>query len=183
MAILKQQSNWNDSVQIGPFPNESVSQSFFFEKDFSLESAMVQFDSTNVDLAFDIKFRCEVRAAFGPDHLLDLTEDPLVFSDWINDENILPKEITTFPLSGSLAGGFYYFTIVSNDQVRETCHLSYQNGGLFLGNFLKKEFGTGIYRNDRALFLKINGSWEGTLFENQITEADVFTIFTFRDES
>jgi len=32
MAILKQQENWNKSVQIGPQPEESVSQSFFFEK-------------------------------------------------------------------------------------------------------------------------------------------------------
>jgi len=94
MTIIKQQENWNDSVQIGPQPGESVSQSFYFEKDFTINSVTVQFDSTNVDVAYDVKFRCEMRAAFGPDHLLDLSEDPIVSSSWVNDESIPPTKYT-----------------------------------------------------------------------------------------
>jgi|GEM_PF-6054545 len=180
MAIIKQQANWNDSVQIGPQPEESVSQSFFFEKDFSLDSVTVQFDSTNVDLNYDVKFKCEMRPAVGPDYLVDLSESPPIFSAWINDENIPPTKVT-FTLGGTFNAGFYYFTIVSNMQVRETCLLSYQKGGTFLGKFLNKEFGTGIYRNDQALFMKVNGSWVGTLPKADTIERGVFTTSTLQD--
>ena len=182
MAIIKQQENWNDSVQVGPQPEESVSQSFFFEKDFSLDSVVVQFDSTNVDTAYDVKFRCEMRPSCGPDHLLDLTEDTLIYSSWHNDEDIPPTRVT-FTLGGTFNAGFYYFSIVSNIQVRETCLLSYQKGGTFLGKYLNKEFGTGVYRTDRALFIEVNGSWVGTLPKTNVVERSAFTISTIQDET
>ena len=182
MAIVKQQSNWNDLAQIGPQPGESVSQSFFFEKSFSLESVTVKFDSTNVDTAYDVKFRCEMRPSVGLDYLLDLTEDTEIFSEWINDENIPPTKVT-FPMGGTFNAGFYYFTIISNIQVRETCSLSFQKGGAFLGKFLKKEFGTGGYRTDQALFMEINGSWTGVLSSTNIIERNAFTISSIQDGS
>ena len=182
MAIIKQQENWNDSVQIGPQPKESVSQSFFFEKDFTIDSVVVQFDSTNIDTVYDVKFRCEMRSSYGPDYLLDLTEDPAVSSSWHNDEDVPPTKVT-FTLGGTFNAGFYYFTIASNRQVKETCLLSYQKGGTFLGKYLNKEFGTGIYRNDRALFMEINGSWVGTLPKTNTVVRNAFTISIIQDET
>ena len=56
-------------------------------------------------------------------------------------------------------------------------------GGLFLGKFIKIENGTGIYRNDYSLMIKINGSWTdepGTLAEY---DSDVWYESTVRDET
>jgi len=182
MATLKQQENWNNLTQIGPQPGESVSQSFFFEKDFSLTSVTVQFDSTNVDTAYDVKFRCEMRPSVGPDYLLDLTRPAEIYSNWINDEDIPPTKVT-FSLGGIFKAGFYYFTIASNMQVRETCSLSFQKGGAFLGKFLKKEFGSGSYRTDYALFMEIRGYWTGALSSTNVVERNAFTVSSIQDGS
>jgi len=61
--------------------------------------------------------------------------------------------------------------------------LSYQKGGTFLGKYLNKEFGTGIYRTDRALFIEINGSWVGTLPKRDMVERDSFVTSTIQDGS
>jgi len=113
---------------------------------------------------------------------LDLAQDTEIYSNWINDEDIPPTKVT-FSLGGTFKAGFYYFTIASNIQIRETCSFSLEDGGIFLGKFLKKEFGAGSYKTDQALFMEVRGSWTGTLSSTKVVERDALTISSIQDGS
>ncbi len=181
MTIIKQQSDYNFTANIGPTDKESVNQSLFFERDFTLNSVIVKFDSTNADVERDIKFRCEVRRAFGLDNLLDISRIPHDTSVWYNDEAIPPTEFT-FAMNGlELKAGTYFFSIVSNLRVATTALLSIQRGGSFLGKFIKIEFGSGVYRTDRSLMIKINGSWAETAGTIDEYDLGLFYQTTLRD--
>jgi len=183
MAILKSQLNHNDTVGFGIIDEESVNQSFFFEKSFILDSVTVEFDSTNQDPLRDVKLKCEVRAGIGKDSALDLTQSVIDESSWINDEDIPPTGYT-FALNGlNLDSGTYWFTIKTNSKSKSNL-LLFQKGGSFLINrFIHIRYGTGIYRNDRSLKIIINGTW-GTERGNMNTlEINTYTTTTIRDET
>ena len=183
MAIIKQQENYNFTANIGPTDRESVNQSLFFERDFTLDSVIVKFDSTNADVERDVKFRCEVRKAVGPDNLLDISRTVHDVSPWYNDEDIPPTEFTFVLNSLELVSGTYFFSIVSNLRVAIATLLSIQRGGTFLGKFIKIEFGSGTYKTDRSLMIKINGSWAETAGTMDEYDLGLFYQTTLRDET
>jgi len=185
MAIILQQSNYNANEEFGRTDNETVNQSLYFDRPFTLDSVTVRFDSTSVDIIHDIEFKCEVRISVGDDNLLDIREAVVDESIWYNDESIPPGEFT-FSLNGlSFDSGFYWFTIKSNMIItQEFLIATYEeSGGEFLGKFIKLKSGTGFYRRDTSLMIKINGSWGASIGKSETRIHNEYTETTIRDES
>jgi len=183
MAIIKQQNNWNDYIDYGKQSGEYLCQSLFFDRSFILDSITLRFDSTNVDVVNDIKFRAEVRPSSGSANQLDLTDTIADYSSWYNDENIPPTEFT-FPLNGlSFPAGYYYFALVSNLRVPKIMRVAFQKGGSFFGKFIHIKNSTGIYRSDYGLMIKINGTWNEIPPKLQTLDINTYVITTIQDES
>jgi len=185
MAIILQQSSYNADEEFGRSPNETASQSLYFDRPFILNSVTVRFDSTSIDIVNDIEFKCEVRTAIGDDHLLDIRESVVDESPWYNDEDVPPGEFTFVLNSLSFDSGFYWFTIKSNQIINtEFLIATYEeSGGEFLGRFIKIKSGTGFYRGDTSLMIKIDGTWGTSVGKYETRIHNEYTSTTIRDES
>ena len=184
MTILRQQSSYNDLQAFGLTDNESISQSVYFERSFTLNSVNVKFDSTSDAPVEDIKLKCQIRSGFGPDHLLNFNRTVLDESSWYDDEDIPPTEFE-FALNGlTFDPGHYWITILSNQKCYPNEYLLKKySGGTFVEKFIKVINGSGIYRTNESLKFSINGSWIGAETMSESIEHGIYTITTLRDKS
>lgn len=185
MAVLITQTNYNNSAGFKNSDNESINQSLYFPRNFVLDTVVLRCKSISIDPINDVKFRMELRNAQGDNHLLDLTSSILDSSAWINDENITAEDVITFTFNSlSFALGWYWLSLVSNRRVNlGDAAFSLQLGGSNYNKFIKIENDTGIYRNDKFLYLVANGSFSGIVSPWDVYEFNEFIITTIRDET
>ena len=182
MAIIKQQSDYNDIQAFGYTDNESLNQSIYFERSLVLDSVIVDFTDIFTDLAEDIRVKCQIRKGVGVGNNLNLGLSVVDESAWYEDSAISAGEFTFTLNSLSLDLGHYWFSILtSEDYSSNEFSLKIYRGGEFSNRFIKVINGSGIYREDQSLKYKINGSWVGSILENRIFEHDVYTTTTLRD--
>ena len=184
MELLKSQTVWTTTVNLGDSYYESVSQSFFFDRPFSLYAVVVRFTSMSVDPLHDIKFRCEARGAKGIDLQFRPKDLPLIYSSWYADSQIPIGEFTFYMPTFVLDAGGYFFSIVPNMRVPYGSKLAiYEGGSDFGGKFIKWEHGTGVYRIDTSLMIKVYGNWAGYGVENKAVDSESYITTTLRDET
>lgn len=182
MILLQQQTIYTTTVSLGDTEGESVNQSFYFDKGFILNAVVIRFITISLDVLHDIKFRCEVYPAIGSDFLFDLTGKPVTYSSWYADKDISVGEFTFVMPEVTLDPGAYYFSIVPNGRIPCGASLAIYDHGNFWGNFIKKEFNTGVPRKDTSLMIKIYGSWVNVGIQYLSKEIDSYITTTLRDE-
>ena len=184
MELLKSQTVWTTTVNLGDSYNESVSQSFYFDRPFSLYAVVVRFTDMSVDPLHDVKFRCEARGAKGTNLHFRPKDEPLIHSPWYTDSKISIGEFTFIMPTFTLDAGGYFFSIVPNMRVPYGSKLAiYEGGSGFWGKFIKWESGTGVYRTDTSLMIKIYGDWAGYGIENKAVDSESYITTTLRDET
>jgi len=184
MSYLIQLTDYNSDISLGPNSGDVISQSLVFGKSFYLNKTYVRIGSRTIDEVFDVKIRIELRRVYGEDKLLNLSDDPVLSSSWVNDESITENEYNTFEFERILLGsGTYFFSFVSNLRVRFPISFSLQKGGSFRGKFIKKEYGSGTYRTDRSLVLKVDGSWNNAPYPITVHELNSYVTTTIQDGS
>ena len=183
MAALRQQTNYNNEEEFGGIDDGSLHQSLYFNRPFTLDSVTVRFDSTTVDPVQDLKVRCEVRAAVGPDNLVDIREDPIDESAWYDDHSIPPTEFTFTMNSLVFDAGFYWFSFVVDTIDDSSFLLAVQKteGGTFLGKFIKIHNEVGVYRQDTSLMIVSAGSWNEPQGRSDVYEHNEFVATSIQD--
>lgn len=182
MAIIKQQSNYNNVQAFGYTDNESLNQSVYFERSFVLDSVIVDFTDVFTDPIEDIKVKCQIRSGFKEDNNLNLNSSIIDESIWHEDSTISVGELTFILNSLTLDSGYYWFTILTNQKCYpNNFSLKLYRGEEFLNRFVQIINGSGIYRIDENLKYTINGSWVGSVPENSLFEHNVYTTTTLKD--
>ena len=184
MAIIKQQSNYNDIQAFGYTDNESLNQSMYFERSFILDSVIVDFTDIFTDPIEDIKVKCQIRKGFNVDNNLNLNSNIVDESIWYEDSAISVGEFT-FTLNGlTFNSGYHWLTILTNLKCyTNEFSLKIYREGEFQGRFIKVINGSGIYRGDESLKYTINGTWIGSASESRSFEHGVYTTTTLKDST
>lgn len=184
MAIIKQQSDYNNIQAFGYTDNESLNQSIYFERSFVLDSIIVDFSDVFSDPTENIRVKCQIRSGFKVNNNLNLNSGIVDESAWYEDSAISVGEFTFTLNSLTLDSGCYWFSILtSEDYSSNEFSLKKYRGGEFSGKFIKVINGSGIYRIDQSLKYKINGSWVGSVPENRSFEHGVYTTTTLKDST
>jgi len=184
MAIIKQQSNYNNIQAFGYTDNESLNQSVYFKRPITLDSIIVDFTDVFTDLVEDIKVKCQIRNGFNVNNNLNLDLSVVGESIWYEDSAISVGEFT-FALNGlTLNSGHYWFTILTNLKCEpNNFSLKIYRAGEFANRFIQVINGSGIYRGDESLKYIINGTWIGSVSENRSFEHGVYTTTTLKDNT
>lgn len=184
MGYIYIQSSYNQEATIGfSSSNESLNQSIVFGRNFQLNSATIRTALITPDLMKDIKFRIEVRSAKRSCHFLDMNDSPLRISPWIEDGDLISNDWNQFLFDRTdLSSGIYFFSLVSNARLNIPQYFSIYRGGSYSGKFLKIENGTGIYREDTSLAIKIDGVWSVIPSFSNIYETGAYVATSIRDE-
>jgi len=184
MAIIKQQSNYNDIQTFGYTDNESLNQSIYFERQFVLDSIIVDFTDVFSDPTENIRVKCQIRKGFGVNNNLNLNSSIIDESIWYEDSVISVGEFTFALNSLTLNSGHYWITILTNLKcVPNNFSLKIYRGGIFSNRFIKVINGSGIYRIDESLKYTINGTWVSSTSENRALEHNVYTTTTLKDST
>ncbi len=183
MTILRRQINYSGSEEFGRRDAGSLHQSLYFNRPFTLDSVTVKFDSTTADTVADLRVRCEVRTAVGPDDLIDIRESVVDQSDWYNDHDIPPTEFTFTMNSLSLEAGFYWFSFVVDVLSSSSFLLATQESGSFLGKFIKIHNSSGIYRRDYSLMIIAEGTWNAPQGRSDVHDHNQFTAISIQDQT
>ena len=184
MAVIKQQSNHNGVQAFGYTDDESMNQSMYFERSFTLDSVVVDFTDVFSDPIENIEIKCQVRRGFKTDNRLNLNLSIIDESIWYEDVAISAGEFTFTLNSLTLNSGHYWITILTNQKCYPNeFSLKIYRGGIFQGRFIKVINGSGIYREDQSLKFTINGSWIGSVPENRTFEHDIYTETTLKDST
>lgn len=186
MGYIVIQTNHNDSLNFGPYENESISQSVFFYRPFQLNSITVLFDRITIDPATDLKFRCEVRKASGDDYLLNLDDPFLMSSPWYTDDSLISYSWKVFELNRTiLDSGFYYFSFFSNERIKYPIYFALQkNANTCPGSLIKITGSCGTYYNTQSLAFKIDGVWDYlSALGNNIQTSEIYVTTTIRESS
>lgn len=184
MAIIKQQSNYNNIRAFGYSDDESLNQSIHFERSFVLDSIIVDFTDVFSDPIKDIRVKYQIRNGFEVNNNLNLNSSIRDESVWYEDGAISVGEFTFALNSLTLNPGHYWFTILTNLKCyTNKFSLKIYRGGEFSNKFIRIKNGNGIYRTDESLKYKINGSWVGSVPENRILEHGVYTTTTLKDRT
>lgn len=182
MAIIKQQSSYNDIQAFGYTDDESINQSMYFERSFVLNSIIVDFSTVFTDPVEDIRAKCQVRKGFNVDNNLNLDSSIVDESAWYEDSVISVGEFTFTLNSLTMNSGHYWFTILTNLKCyTNEFSLKIYKEGKFSNKFIKIINGSGIYRIDQSLKYTINGSWIGSIPENRTFEHGVYTTTILKD--
>ncbi len=184
MTILRQQTEHNHNAYFGNMVNMTISQSFFVDMPFTLDSVSVWYTAKGDDPSHDVRVRCEIRKAHGPDNLLDLNGTILDNSAWVEDVNLVVGEVVHTLNGLSYGAGWYWFNIATNRIiVLDNIALGCGQTGTYLEKYLKAKDGSGIYRIDRSLYYKINGTLSGVFPTSNTYAFNQFVITTIRDET
>jgi len=165
--------------------DEIIAQSVYFDRNFILRYVTPRFSIITIDPAKDVRFRCEVREAYGDDNLLDPTSDPVISSEWITDDELVKDSYVQFPFDRvtEIPLGFHYLCFISNITLRFGIEMSIYTGGSFLGNLIKVKNGVGTYSSTSSLAIQIDGQWQA--FSNYLSTlvTETYMTTTIRDET
>lgn len=186
MAYIYSQTSYDSDNRLtfGPTEGESINQSLIFSRRFQLNAINLLFDHITISPSEDLQFRIEVRNSSGSSDFLDLDIDPVRTSSWIRDNDLSSFSYVQFVFDRTeLPAGIYYFSLVSNIRIRYPIYLALKTNGYFRGYFIKIEGGTGIYRSDWSLALKVDGVWGAAPKPISVYERSIYLESTLRDES
>lgn len=184
MAIIKQQSDYNNIQAFGYSYGESLNQSMYFKRSLILDSIIVDFSTVFTDPIEDIRVKCQIRRGFNVDNNLNLNLSIVDESIWYEDSAISVGEFTFALNSLTVVPGYYWFTILANLKCEpNNFSLKIYRAGEFINRFVQVINGSGIYREDESLKYTINGSWIGSAPENRSFEHDIYTTTTLKDST
>lgn len=183
MSYIVSQTDNNSTISLGKTENEMLAQSFFFERDFIVNTVYVALGRVLLDPSRTIQFKCEMRAGRGSDHKLIVDDTPALSSSWVSEDALTEHGYNGFTFNGTtvLDSGFYYFCFISQVDLRYPVEFSIFKGQTFLGKFIKVEYGTGYYDTNKSLTMIIDGSWQSGAPDNRIIRTGDYVTTSIKD--